>query len=101
MLVSMGSALFVMIPLQAEGDSTFASTNALSRTLQDVTTGVGFLGAGLINFATNFFDERDTESKGTHYCSFGLGGSSTGSGNGLWFVAGELTRSVFNFIYFK
>lgn len=48
MLVSMGAALFVMIPLQAEGDSSFASANALSRTIQGVTTGVGFLGAGLI-----------------------------------------------------
>jgi putative Mg2+ transporter-C (MgtC) family protein len=48
MLVSMGSALFVMIPLQADGESTFATTNALSRTIQGVTTGVGFLGAGLI-----------------------------------------------------
>jgi putative Mg2+ transporter-C (MgtC) family protein len=48
MLVSMGAALFVMIPLQAEGDSPFAATNALSRTIQGVTTGVGFLGAGLI-----------------------------------------------------
>lgn len=48
MLVSMGAALFVMIPLQAEGDSPFASTNALNRTIQGVTTGVGFLGAGLI-----------------------------------------------------
>lgn len=36
------------MPLQAEGDSSFASTNALSRTIQGVTTGVGFLGAGLI-----------------------------------------------------
>lgn len=48
MLVTIGSALFVMIPLQAEGDNSFASTNALSRTIQGVTTGVGFLGAGLI-----------------------------------------------------
>ena len=48
MLVSMGAALFVMIPLQAEGDSSFATTNALSRTIQGVTTGIGFLGAGLI-----------------------------------------------------
>lgn len=48
MLVSMGSALFVMLPLQAEGDSPYAATNALSRTIQGVTTGVGFLGAGLI-----------------------------------------------------
>lgn len=48
MLVSMGAAFFVMIPLQAEGDSSFATTNALSRTIQGVATGVGFLGAGLI-----------------------------------------------------
>lgn len=48
MLVSMGAALFVMIPLQAEGDSPFAATNALSRTIQGVSSGVGFLGAGLI-----------------------------------------------------
>ncbi|BFM40419.1 MgtC/SapB transporter [Synechocystis sp. LKSZ1] len=48
MLVSMGSALFVMIPLQAEGDSAFAATNALSRTIQGVSSGVGFIGAGLI-----------------------------------------------------
>jgi putative Mg2+ transporter-C (MgtC) family protein len=48
MLVSMGAAMFVMIPLQAEGDSSFATSNALSRTIQGVATGVGFLGAGLI-----------------------------------------------------
>ncbi len=48
MLVSMGAALFVMIPLQAEVDSPYAATNALSRTIQGVATGVGFLGAGLI-----------------------------------------------------
>lgn len=48
MLVSTGAALFVMIPLQADGDSSFAAANALSRTIQGVATGVGFLGAGLI-----------------------------------------------------
>jgi putative Mg2+ transporter-C (MgtC) family protein len=48
MLVSMGAALFVMIPLQAEGESPYAATNALSRTIQGVATGIGFLGAGLI-----------------------------------------------------
>ena len=47
-LVSLGAALFVMIPLQAEADSNFASTNALSRTIQGVTAGVGFLGGGII-----------------------------------------------------
>ncbi|QMS88606.1 MgtC/SapB family protein [Nostoc edaphicum CCNP1411] len=48
MLVSMGAALFVMIPLQVEGESPYAATNALSRTIQGVATGIGFLGAGLI-----------------------------------------------------
>jgi putative Mg2+ transporter-C (MgtC) family protein len=48
MLVSMGAALFVMIPLQAEGESSYNAANALSRTIQGVATGIGFLGAGLI-----------------------------------------------------
>ncbi|MBW4505099.1 MAG: MgtC/SapB family protein [Scytonematopsis contorta HA4267-MV1] len=48
MLVGMGSALFVMIPLLAGGGNLSATTNALSRTIQGVTSGVGFIGAGLI-----------------------------------------------------
>lgn len=48
MLVSMGAAMFVMIPLQADGESPYAATNALSRTIQGVTTGVGFIGGGMI-----------------------------------------------------
>jgi putative Mg2+ transporter-C (MgtC) family protein len=43
MLVSLGSALFVLIPLQAG-----MSVNDVSRVLQGVTAGVGFLGAGAI-----------------------------------------------------
>ncbi len=46
MLVSLGSALFVLIPLQM-GDRNL-SENALSRVIQGVATGVGFLGAGEI-----------------------------------------------------
>jgi putative Mg2+ transporter-C (MgtC) family protein len=48
MLVSMGSALFVMIPLQSGSDSAESTANALSRTIQGVASGVGFIGAGLI-----------------------------------------------------
>lgn len=44
--VSVGSALFVMLILQAGVD--FNATNALSRTVQGITTGVGFIGAGVI-----------------------------------------------------
>jgi putative Mg2+ transporter-C (MgtC) family protein len=43
MLVSMGSALFVLIPLEAGMPLT-----DISRVLQGVTAGVGFLGAGAI-----------------------------------------------------
>lgn len=43
MLVSLGSALFVLIPLQAGMEVT-----DLSRVLQGVTAGIGFLGAGAI-----------------------------------------------------
>lgn len=43
MLVSLGSALFVLIPLQAGME-----VNDVSRVLQGVTAGVGFLGAGAI-----------------------------------------------------
>lgn len=45
MLVSLGAALFVLIPLVA---SPSGSGDALSRTIQGVATGVGFLGAGEI-----------------------------------------------------
>jgi putative Mg2+ transporter-C (MgtC) family protein len=43
MLVSLGSALFVLIPLQAG-----MQVQDLSRVLQGVTAGIGFLGAGAI-----------------------------------------------------
>lgn len=43
MLVSLGSALFVLIPLQAG-----MPINDLSRVLQGVTAGIGFIGAGAI-----------------------------------------------------
>jgi putative Mg2+ transporter-C (MgtC) family protein len=43
MLVSLGSALFVLIPLQAG-----MKMEDLSRVLQGVTAGIGFLGAGAI-----------------------------------------------------
>jgi putative Mg2+ transporter-C (MgtC) family protein len=44
MLVSLGAALFTMVPL-AVGDTT---SDSLSRTIQGVATGIGFLGAGEI-----------------------------------------------------
>ena len=43
MLVAMGAALFVLIPLEAGGDQA-----ALSRVVQGLVAGIGFLGAGTI-----------------------------------------------------
>jgi len=45
MLVSLGAALFVMIPVSL---GTPDAKDALSRSIQGVATGVGFLGAGEI-----------------------------------------------------
>ncbi|MBP7253413.1 MAG: MgtC/SapB family protein [Alphaproteobacteria bacterium] len=53
MLVALGSALFVLIPQQ-----TGASTEALTRVLQGLTAGVGFLGAGAIITGTKQAETR-------------------------------------------
>ena len=55
MLVSFGAALFVLIPLQIGSD---LSPDALSRTIQGVATGIGFLGAGEIFYYSSRTDER-------------------------------------------
>ncbi|HEY9598915.1 MAG TPA: MgtC/SapB family protein [Cyanophyceae cyanobacterium] len=46
MLVSFGSALFILVPILIS--QTNPSTDALSRVIQGVTAGIGFLGAGEI-----------------------------------------------------
>ncbi|MEH2211181.1 MgtC/SapB family protein [Nostoc sp.] len=85
MLVSMGAALFVMIPLQAEGESPYAATNALSRTIQGVATGVGFLGAGLI-LQESPRKSATPKVKGltTAACVWTAAGLGAAIGCGLW-----------------
>lgn len=46
MLVSFGSALFTLIPLQA--GAAHPNSDSLGRVIQGIATGVGFLGAGEI-----------------------------------------------------
>ncbi|MEH2341689.1 MgtC/SapB family protein [Nostoc sp.] len=96
MLVSMGAALFVMIPLQAEGESPYAATNALSRTIQGVATGVGFLGAGLI-LQESPRKSATPKVKGLTTAACSLDCCRIGGCNWLWFVAngiiGRLTDS--------
>ncbi|MCC5606094.1 MgtC/SapB family protein [Nostoc sp. CHAB 5834] len=46
MLVSLGSAVFILIIMQTDGSQS--SRDALSRVIQGIAAGVGFLGAGEI-----------------------------------------------------
>lgn len=85
MIVSLGAAIFVMIPLQMDGDNTFSSSNALSRTIQGVATGVGFLGAGIILQQTRHplgkAEVKGLTSAATIWLAAGLGAAA---GCGLW-----------------
>lgn len=85
MAVSVGSALFVMLPLQAGIDIN--STNALSRTVQGVATGVGFIGAGLIlQQSTRQLkpEVKGLTSAAALWLTAGLG---TAAGCGLWYTS--------------
>jgi putative Mg2+ transporter-C (MgtC) family protein len=82
MTVSVGSAMFVMLPLQAAIDIN--ATNALSRTVQGVATGVGFIGAGLIlqQSRQNLKPQvKGLTSAAALWLTAGLG---TAAGCGLW-----------------
>lgn len=82
MTVSVGSAFFVMLILQAGVD--FNATNALSRTVQGITTGVGFIGAGLIFHQQS--EQNNASIKGlTSAAALWLTASlGTAAGCGLW-----------------
>ncbi|WRH67666.1 MAG: MgtC/SapB family protein [Planktothrix sp. GU0601_MAG3] len=82
MIVSLGAAIFVMITLQAGLDLN--STNALSRTIQGIATGVGFIGAGLIfqQSKPNLKPKvKGLTSAAALWLTAGLG---TATGCGLW-----------------
>jgi Uncharacterized membrane protein len=82
MIVSLGAAIFVMIPLQAGFDLN--STNALSRTIQGIATGVGFIGAGIIfqQSKPNLKPKvKGLTSAAALWLTAGLG---TATGCGLW-----------------
>jgi putative Mg2+ transporter-C (MgtC) family protein len=77
MIVSLGAAM--------EGDVGYASSNALSRTIQGVASGVGFLGAGIIlqqsHRELNKIQVKGLTSAATIWLAAGLGAAS---GCGLW-----------------
>lgn len=68
MLVSLGSALFVLIPLQAG-----MRLDDLSRVLQGITAGIGFLGAGAILKQTARNDVRGLTTAASIWLTAALG----------------------------
>ncbi|MDZ8240279.1 MAG: MgtC/SapB family protein [Nostoc sp. ChiQUE01a] len=96
MLVSLGSALFTIIPLQTGELET--SPDALSRVIQGIATGVGFLGAGEIvrqsSQPSQQLEIKGLTSAAAIWVSAGLG---IAAGCGLWqlgLIGGVLTFLV-------
>lgn len=83
MLVSLGAALFVMISIQT--GMVQQSADSLSRIMQGIVTGVGFLGAGEI-FSVSHHDSGEVRIRGlttaaSIWVSTALG---VAAGCGLW-----------------
>ena len=68
MLVSMGAALFVLIPLQAGME-----LGDLSRVLQGITAGIGFIGAGAILKHYNGDDVRGVTTAASVWLTAAVG----------------------------
>lgn len=88
-IVSLGAAIFVLIPLQVERDSNLGSAdayNAVARITQGVVTGLGFLGGGVILRASGQNLGKAAEVKGlTSAATIWLaGGLGAAAGCGLW-----------------
>jgi len=82
MLVSLGAALFVMVPLHLDH-----SAEGLSRAIQGIATGVGFLGAGEIvhrSLETGKLKVKGLTSAASIWVTAALG---VMAGCGLWRVS--------------
>jgi putative Mg2+ transporter-C (MgtC) family protein len=98
MLVSFGSAVFTLIPLQM--GILQPSPDAISRVIQGIATGVGFLGAGEIvresSQQSQRSEVRGLTSAAAIWVSAGLG---IAAGCGLWqlgLIGAVLTFAVLN-----
>lgn len=85
MMVSLGSALFVLIPIQL--GVAQENPDALSRVIQGVITGVGFIGAGVIlhhaGTESGGLKVRGLTTAAAVWVSSGLG---IAAGCGLWIL---------------
>ncbi|WP_392533281.1 MgtC/SapB family protein [Nostoc sp. C117] len=98
MLVSLGSAVFTMIPMQTSVIQT--SPDALSRVIQGIATGVGFLGAGEIvrqsSQQSQQLEIHGLTSAAAIWISAGLG---IAAGCGLWQLG--LIGAILSFLVLK
>ena len=84
MLVAIGAALFVLIPQQAG-----ASTADLTRVLQGLIAGVGFLGAGAIILGTKQVETQGLTTAAGIWVTAAIG-AAAGMGRGSTAVLGTL-----------
>ena len=88
MLVSLGSALFVLIPIQAG-----MQIEDVSRVLQGVAAGIGFIGAGAILKQSNRNDIRGLTTAASVWTTAAIGVAA-----GMGREASAIVSAVFAFI---
>lgn len=89
MVISLGATLFILLPLQIPQD--YSSVNALSRTIQGIATGVGFIGAGLILQQSHRGKVKGLTSAAAIWATAALG---TAIGLGYWQLAVVGTAAI-------
>jgi len=90
-MVSLGSALAALFALKHLGDSPF-DANAISRVIQGILTGIGFLGAGVILRSENGKHVHGLTTAATVWLVAALG---VGCGMGYWIPI--LAATIFAF----
>lgn len=96
MMVSLGAALFVIVSIQTSG----AQSDAFTRVIQGITSGIGFLGAGEI-FSKSRSNSEQVKVQGLTsaaaiWVSAALGAAA---GCGLWFTS--LIGALMAFVILK
>lgn len=82
MLVSFGSALFVLVPIQLK--MAQESVEAFSRVLQGIISGVGFLGGGVILHNSRRASDSKVEGLTTAAAIWITSALGIAVGSGLW-----------------
>jgi putative Mg2+ transporter-C (MgtC) family protein len=98
MLVSLGSALFTMMPLQTQ--ELQPNVDAISRVIQGIATGVGFLGAGeIVQQSSRQSSELEIHGLTSAAAIWVAGALGIAAGCGLWqlgLIGAVLTFLVLN-----